>query len=409
MNLKQMAILTATVVALVVIVTLMKVGIGGRGADTGPKGEVVRLTKPALNFEATGGPTSRFSPMLPPDQEMKIDGHYDFGFKNDKDASVDVFVTKVSCNHCLRVQIGLAPDGGQAREKVPPPGPEVAWETLETEEVKKSNAHGFTVPPKRGGWVRLTWTDEEAGPKLLSADLRTTSKVGTAPPIRLQYGAFFVEPVRVLPDKKELSVDTLYSGDEKPRTAVFTVYSSTRDHFSLEAEPEEEQKARHPFVLCGTPELLTDKQCRDLENEHKHAFLCGYRVPVTVWEHLKDRREHDLGPFRAGVRLKGDALDEDLALYVVGTVRGSGILKVVGDENVEDRVVFGNFRRDIDVVKTVRVETRPGTTLRVDKKPDFMDAELKDESDGAGKLWGLTLTIRANAVSGHFPRPTTRP
>jgi hypothetical protein len=394
MNAKQMAILTAAVVALVVIVTLVKVGLGGHdGGGQGQKIDLPVLPDPHLTFKATGGPTSRFSPQLPPDQEMGVEGHHDFQFTNDKDAPVDVFVTRVSCNRCLRVQIGLTPDSGKVED--------VAWEALETEEVK-ANAHGFTVPPKRGGWVRLTWKDEEAGAKLLTADLRTTSSIGSAPTIPIQYGALFVERVRVLPEKKEMSVETLHSG-YGPRTAWFTVYSSTRPDFTLEAEKEEVQK-RHPFVTCGTPEPLTDEQCRALEKEHKRAFLCGYRVPVTVWERLKDGREHDLGPFRTGVALKCSLLDEDLGLYVLGTVHSDGV-KVVGDENVEDRVIFGNFRRDIDAVKTVRLETKQGTTLRIDKKPDFMEAELKDESDGAGKLWGLTLTIRANGVSGHFPRP----
>ncbi len=395
MNAKQMAILTAAVVALVVIVTLVKVGLGGHGSGQSGVPIPVVQTDPELNFVATGGPTSRFSPQLPPDKEKEVEGHHDFRFTNDKDVPVDVFVTRVSCNLCLRVQIGLAPDSGKVED--------VAWEALETEEVKKANAHGFTVPPKRAGWVRLIWKDEEAGAKLLTADLRTASSNGFAPNITLQYGALFVERVRVLPEKKDITVETLNSGDDRPHTAWFTVYSSTRPDFTLEAEKEEVQKRRHPFVTCGTPEPLTPDQCRDLEKEHKRAFLCGYRVPVTVWEHLKDGREHDLGPFRTGVSLKCNLLDEDLGLYIMGTVRGG--VKVVGDENVEDRVVFGNFRRDIDAVKTVRLETKQGTTLRIDKKPDFMEAELKDESDGVGKLWGLTLTIRANGVSGHFPRP----
>ncbi len=401
MNVKQMAILTATVVALVVVVTLMKVGLGGRAGDTGSVGEPVHLTDPHLKFDATGGPASRFSRKLPPDQEMGSEGHYDFRFTNDKDAPVDVFVTRVSCNRCLRVQIGLAPDGGQAGEKAPPPGPEVAWERLETEEVK-SNARGFTVPPKRSGWVRLTWKDEEAGVKILSADLRTTSRVGTAPHVLLQYAGYFVEPVRVVPEKKELSVDTLFATDEKPHTAWFTVYSSTRAAFTLVPEDADKQKG-HPFITCGQPVALTDEECRAEEKKHQHAFLCGYKVPVTVWERLKDGRQHDLGLFRTGVTLKSDVLADDLALYVFGTVRGD--VKVIGDENVEDHVVFGNFPRGSDRVKEVTVETPPGTTLRIDRKPDFMEAEVKDESDGAGKTWRLTVTIRANGVNGHFPQP----
>jgi hypothetical protein len=43
--------------------------------------------------------------------------------------------------------------------------------------------------------------------------------------------------------------------------------------------------------------------------------------------------------------------------------------------------------------------------LVVEKAPEFMEAKLEDESDGKGKTWGLTVTIKANAVNGRFPQP----
>jgi hypothetical protein len=399
MNLKQMAILTATVVALVVIVTLVKVGLGGLAGGGGQQGPTVELTKPHLNFTTTRGPASPFDDKIMPDREAKVEGHHDFWFANENDAPVELFVTKVSCNRCLTVKVGLAPEGAT---EAPAPESGVDWKALETEEVR-DNAKGTTVPAKRGGWVRLTWKDEEASGKILSADLRTTS-VGHAPNVRLEFGAVFVEPVRVLPEGNppELDVGMLASGDDRPHVFWFTVYSSTRASFSLEAESEVNQ-ARHPFVTCGTPVKLSDEECRAREKEHKRAFLCAYKVPLTVRERLKDGHEHDLGPFRTGVTLKSDALEDDLALYVHGTVRTGG-LRVVGDEKEEDRVVLGTFRRDIETVKTVRVETPRGTALKLDRKPEFMDVELKDESDNAGKTWALTVTVKANTVNGRFPR-----
>jgi hypothetical protein len=395
MSFKQMAILTATVVALVVIVTLMKVGLGG-GKD--PGGAPVNLSNPHLSFASSQGPRSEFDQNTPPDREVKVEGHYDFWFTNDNPKPVDIFVMKVSCNRCLTVKVGLAPEGGKADQ---PPGADMAWQTLETEELHET-AKGFTVPPSRGGWVRLTWKDEEAGPRRLSADLRTVSDVGLAPNIHLEFGGMFVEPVRVLPESKEEEAPQLMSGDDRPHTLWFTVYSSTRNEFTLTPESEKDQKDKHPFARCGAPQVLSAEKCRELEKEHKRNVLCAYRVPVTVWE-MKDGKEHDLGPYRAGVTLESDALEEKLALYVHGLIRENGV-KVICDENVEDRVVFGNFRRDIDAVKTVRVETRPGTALKIDRVPDWMKAELKDESNDAGKTWGLTVTIPANAVNGHFPR-----
>ncbi len=395
-----MAILTVTVVGLVVIVTLMKVGLGGQAGGAGAGGVSVSAEPmPHLTFTMAQGSGSRFDPSFKPEQEIKSEGHVDFWFANDKDAPVDVYVMHLSCNRCLSVTIGLAPEGARPAQL---PGADVAWQKMDTEEMHH-NAKAFTVPPKRGGWVRMNWKDEEPGERRLSVDVRTTSPVGPAPPARLEYTAAFIDPVRALPEDKELSVETLSSGDERPHTAQFTVYSSTREHFTLEPQSEGQQKERHPFVTCGRPVPLTEEECRGLEKEHKRAFLCGYKVPVTVAERLKDGREHDLGPFRTGVRLKTDVSDDDMVLYVHGTVRGGGV-RVVGDESLADRIALGTFRRDGGAEKTVRVETRPGTKLTVEKKPEFLETELKDESAGAGKTWGLKVTVRAGSVNGHFPQ-----
>ncbi len=399
-----MAILTATVVALVVIVTLMKVGLGGQTADKGGESPIP-VGNDQLNFLTKLGPSSRFSKTLPPEHEANSDGHHDFWFTNDNDSPVDLHVIRVSCNRCLRIQVGVAPEGWSPAQ---PPGEDVEWTALETQEVRHDKAKAFTVPPKRGGWVRLAWTDENPSQMTLSTELVTNSpKLGPGPMIRLEYTALFVDPVRTLPGSNppELGLETLSNGDERPHTVRFTIYSSTRKQFALEpTESEEKQKEAHPFVLCGKPVPLTDDECRALEKEHHRAFLCGYTVPVTVWERLADGREHDLGLFRSGVSLKTDVSDDPIALYVHGLVRDPGV-KVVADENFEDRIPFGTFRRDSDAIKTVHVEARQGTDLKIDKKPDFMDAELKDESGGAGKTWALTLTIRANSVNGRFPQP----
>src|SRR5262249_31955426 len=78
MTVKQMAILTATVVALVVIVTLMKVGLGGTDRKAqGPNVQAV-LSAPHLTFASVQGPRSEFNKNIPPDAEISTDGHYDF-------------------------------------------------------------------------------------------------------------------------------------------------------------------------------------------------------------------------------------------------------------------------------------------------------------------------------------------
>jgi len=203
-------------------------------------------------------------------------------------------------------------------------------------------------------------------------------------------------------------VDALLSGDPRPRVAKFTVYSSTRRSFTLQPESEKAQQARHPFVTCGQPTALTDEQCRTLEKEHRTDILCAYRVEVTVWERLEGR-EHDLGPFRTTVALKSDALPDDIGLTVSGVVRGPvTVVSGEGDAN-KDRIAFGAFPRSIGAIKTVTVEADPGVNVVIDKEkaPEFLKAELKDDSPGAArrKTWTLTVSIPANAVSGPFGGP----
>jgi hypothetical protein len=427
MSAKQMAILITTTVALVVIVTLVVVGLPGRGGEVDKPKDLPVLTEPHLAFaNANNGIVialpSGLDRSRPLEYEKKTDGHYDFWFKNEKDAAVEIFLTKLSCNRCLTAKAALAPDGWQAAQAAaavasggfgaaaqavapaPVPGPDVAWTSLDSEEVK-SGTRGFPVPPKGAGWVRLGWKDQEAGPQWLSADLRTTSPSGNAPPVHLQVRADFIEPVRVLPEKREADVGTLRRGDR--REASFTVYSSTRPAFALEPESDAE-KAKHPFVTCGEAVPLTGEECRKLEKARGSAVLCGYRVPVTVRERLGDGREHDLGPFRTAVALTSDVTDDAVALTVVGTVAGD-VTVVSGREDLKDRIDFEVFPRSGGDKKTVTVETEPGTALELeeDTVPAFMKADLKAEPQGSGprKAWSLTVTIPPNAVLGRFGHP----
>src|SRR5262249_17943596 len=156
--------------------------LGGLNSGPGKTGPTVELTNPHLTFANTRGPTSPFDKQLPPDREAKMEGHHDFWFTNENADPVELYVAKVSCNRCLSIKGGLAPEGVKEEQEA---GNDVTWQGLETEEMKE-NAKGFTVPAKRGGWVRMTWKDEDPGPKILSTDLRTTCpRVGNAPNVRL--------------------------------------------------------------------------------------------------------------------------------------------------------------------------------------------------------------------------------
>jgi hypothetical protein len=440
MSAKQIVILTAAVVSLVVIATLAKVYLGGIGGkERGVQQAPPVLANPHLTFPqarqtasvwVVTGPANPFDATRPPDEEAHSDGHYDFWFKNEDANPVDVFVAKLSCNRCLHLEIALAPEGwqaaqgaaaaglgpvaaaagaaqaAQAAQNPPVAGPDTVWQTLESEEVNRE-AKSFTVPPKRGGWARLAWRDEEAGGKLLSIDLRTVSPSGNAPPIHLQYGAIFIEPVRVVPETKFQTVGDINGGD-RPREAWFTVFSSTRTAFKLDPESDDDQKKKHPFAICGKPVPLTRPECDELQKEQKRAVTCGYKVPVTVYERLEDGREHDLGPFRWVVPVKSDVMDATIGLSVAGSVLGN--ITVLSDaEANRDRVEFGTFPRSREATKKVTVEAPLDTDLKVDKAPAVMKVELTPEEKtppgATHKTWSLTVTLPPDKISGHFPDP----
>jgi hypothetical protein len=439
MNAKQTVVLTATVVALVVVVTLIKVGLPSNKEPQGPK-MAPPLDKPHLTFDQmeqkagtwlVAGPASPLSTpndVRPPEQERGSNGHHDYWFRNENDQPVELFVTKLSCNRCLHFDVALAPEGFEATraaaaaglgpaaavagavQAAPVPGPDAVWQTLESQEHNRE-AKGFTVPPHRGGWARLAWTDEEAGVKLLYIDLRTESPAGNAPPVHLQYGAVFVEPVRVLPENKELSVENLRSGD-RPGEAWFVVYSSTRPEFRLEPQPDDVQQKRHPFVTCGKPLPLTRALCDEVQGKIKSVVLSGYRVPVYVRARLDDGREHDLGPFRTLIGLTSDALENNLGLLVTGTVVGDIKVFSGADDGgpdsrlLQDRLNLGTFDRSRGVTKRATVEAPVGTALEVEKAPDFLQVSLDPEKPPEGarlQTWSLTATIPPNKVSGRFP------
>jgi hypothetical protein len=429
MNTKQMAVLTAAVVALVVIVTLIKVGLGGRGMTATPlKGGAAVLTVPHLTFPRTELPTKWYDGKgPPPEEEIGSEGACDFWFVNEKDAPVEVFLAEVGCGRCTAVKIGLAPQGLQEAQvaaaiglgqtgalagapqaaSIPPePGPEVAWEILEAQDAKP-DAKGFTVPPGRKGWVHLGWRDQDAGPKRVTAKLRTSSPIGSAPMVTLQIQAMFGEAIRVWPSKKELTVETFVIGDERPREALFTVYSSTRKKFRLELDADAARKAG-PFVSCGQPVPLIERECRDLEKDCAHAVLSGYKIPVTVRSRVEGR-EHDLGPFRSTMAVKTDVLPDDIGLTVLGNVRGPVTILAGGAETEEDRITFGAFPRNIGSTKTVTVEAQPGVKVALeDTSLDFLEApQLEPEPQGkdSKQRWSLKLTIKPNVLSGPFGHP----
>jgi hypothetical protein len=389
MNAKHMALTTITLVAVIATATLVKVGLGGRGeSDKGPKqsdsvSNRTHLTVP----KATIPDADPQKPIPPPYGEIGHEGHHDFWFTNDNDASVDVFLRHVSCGRCVTMQIGLAPEGWSAEQA---PGPEVAWTTLESEEGKQEMP-GFTVPAKAAGWLRLIWNHKDTvAEEWLGAQLRTTCSVGKAPPVEVKVMVRFLEPVRTV--RPKLSLDPIRSGSDKPQTAWFQVYSVTRDSFSLEPT---EQKNPNPFVTCGRPVALSETECSNLRTETHLPVRCGYKVPVTVREQAGGQ-QHELGPFSESVALKSDALDENVKLTVTGTVEG--LVTVLCGET-KDQIALGAFPRITGTQRIVMIETAtPGTnvTLTIDDVPEFLNVsppKLESSRDGR-KRWRLDVSVK---------------
>jgi hypothetical protein len=414
MSNKQMVLTTASVMAVVVIVTLVKIGLGGRDDPKSNAGGT-DLGAPHLNVRSPTGPN------MPLYAEVGHEGHHDFYFTNDNDAPVDVSLNRVSCGKCVTMQIGLAPEGAQkaqdtpsggtdvpnslaeAMTKSPVAGGNVQWVPLEAEEAKH-DAKSFTVPAKSAGWLRLAWHDKNSiNEEDLGADLRTTSSVGKAPMFRVQVKVRFLDAVR--PYQAKLNLDPIRSGSNKPQTAWFKVFSVTRDKFDLKPEKAEEQKKRNPFVTCGDPELLSKDECKSLAEESRLPVLCGYKVKVTVSE-TTDGRQHDLGPFTAGVVLKSryrkseeleyEELD-DVALSVTGIVEG--VVTVVCGET-KDQITLGTFPRSTGTQTTatiMAVDAGTDVKLAVDSVPEFLKVQLTEEPrlkiGDRRKRWILSLSV----------------
>ena len=299
--------------------------------------------------------------------------------------------------------VALPPKAPGAGGTLPPQvlAPEgLEWHTVEPKEAKPG-AEGVVVPPKRGGWVRLEWNGEKLGDQKLGTAF-WMNDIYAGVTVNLEVAVRFIEALRVLPDGREIGVGPINVGD-RPKEVSFTVVSATRDTFTLEPMSEEAQKEKHPFVRAGKPVPLTADQLKKLTTELKLPVLSGYSVPVTVRERLDDGRQNDMGPFRTGVRLKSDASDEELTLVVNGTVHGD---IVVASDAEKDRIRLETFSAKNGMTKTAILESNAAADLELEKKPDFMDVELKATTAGAGgrKTWQLTVKIGPNAVNGPFPR-----
>ena len=353
-------------------------GAGRREATPAPAAGPARLV-----FGDTVWPLDPKNPDAQLDFEWRRPGHHDFAFRSEG-GPVRVRLNSTSCA-CTQVELGIGTD----------------WHVLRPED-----ADGITMPPGAASVVRLSWKGEELGPKRLSAELRTEAAEAPPTTVTLEVPLNFVRPVRVAPedslkepDSGEFWVGTLEPGTV--RTLPLIVWSSTRDHFSLNLPA-----AENPHVRCGPAQSLGSDECARLCRRSDATVLCGYRVPVTVLERTADGQDLDLGAFAHRLQFTSEADPEPVTVDLAGSVRGP---LTVGTDADRGEVSLGTFERGTGKSGELTLTTEEDALdVRVESVPDFLKVRLRGEKPpGPGrKAWLLTVTVPPDSLIGSIPPHT---
>jgi hypothetical protein len=274
----------------------------------------------------------------------------------------------------------------------------LTWETLE------QDGKGVSIPPHAGGLVRLKWKGDKPGDQLFWANLWVDEGAKTEYE-RFQVFIHFVEAIRIAPEgapgKAQTYIGRLYTGEE--RTARFLCTSDTRAKFTLTPAPPKE----HPCFTYGTPEPLSKEELKSLSDASGKPILAGYRVTVTVHEHV-GKTHLDMGPFRRKVAWKTDlAPDHEISSHIDGVVRGEVRLVTAEGEPYLDLGTFSANPLDF-----VLEGDEPQLQLTWDEAQtlDFLKVELLDGKDGqpagSGKSWRVRAVFKTDSIfRGRFPDP----
>jgi hypothetical protein len=405
-------ILAALVIPIVVfIAAYLKINAGGntkqiKEPDTQPTPEITLFFPRTTSLVDEKDPTGA-------EWETGVPGHYDFWFQNPNDVPITVGLSYKKCT-CSKVEIALESDEWKTWEAklslylmlktqgsldlLGPaltggydwalPEPERDWKML----VEKDS--GFEVHAGATGWVRIDWSSKKIGPDQLPVELWSHSKDSGAPLTRLAVLLVFVPPAGVEPRMLDVGV---ISAERDPTQKWVACMSPTRESFTIAVAKESD-----PFVDCGTPLRLSEKDCRVATAAQHLRVKSGYRVPVTVHERLADGRQLDLGPFQLKVFFKTDVAEEPLEFTIKGVVEGE-----VTVLSPEGRIQMGIFDAAFGEVKETVLESRNlDLNLEFDKAPSFLKVELSKEPKitGGVKTWGLRVEVPKRAVAGEFPR-----
>jgi hypothetical protein len=335
--------------------------------------------------------------------ELGFEGERAFAFDNLRDNPLTVGVVFKECQ-CSRIQICLIPEDWERldpQERQKRAGdPALKWDTLE------QDSHGFTVPARAGGLLRLTWKGKEAGDHRFAArfwiddDGRRLNQTVEAP-------VHVVPPVYIRAEnnrrRAQADVGEMIDGEE--RTAWFLCYSLTRPSFKLTPAPP----LADACLTYEAPEPLSERELKALEEQAGSSVRSGCRVAVKVHEKVGDIARLDLGPLRRIVVWNTDvAQGQQVSGIITGSVAGE--VRLTGTK-AKAFVDLGN----VSPGKTAPIEftlesTDPLIELSLDEKHtlDILTVELVDgkagkESDNK-KTWRVQVEFQKDsAFRGKFP------
>lgn len=379
---------------------------------------------PTLTFFSKRYPDEGFGTLT---LEHKQPGHQDYWFENDGDKEVRVGAVSKSCK-CQSVVVFVLPEDFATKRSVHGAsqvasatggllallGAAAATDNPATIRDLESQAERTTldaqtdapVPAGRVGWVRMTWTGEKPGPQLFSAVLWMHHS-GSGLNVTLERRGIFYDAVRLIEPERILGY---LRPENLPRKDGVLCFSSTRKAFKVtkaEAVPATDRPPSADALSVGTPTALTPAECREMETKFGDTrVVSGYFIPVTLQSVAADGKTPiDFGNFRRRLLISTDALEEPLAVVLVGAVLGD--VQVGGTED-RGRVSFGSFRQGSGPTRHLTLSsesTDAQLELIADRTPKFLQAKLTSVpiARALGKSWELEVTALP-AARGRFPR-----
>jgi hypothetical protein len=392
MKVKQVIILTVAVMALGALIGVLRAWLPSRTDD-----KQKSLNPQALTMETKASLVS----------EPITEGHYNFHFQNTHDVPITFGVLKRNCV-CASVQVCIAPDDWKeliaAELAQRAEDPSLNWEPMELD------GPGKSIPAGAAGWVRLNWRAGETGVKRYTAEL-WMQKPDRGAPLTLEVEATFVPPVIIREGQKLISdiydVGKLDRGDSLK--AAFMLFSQTRDKFELTPVPPRED----PCIEYGKPTVL-DKDMLEMLSSSQglqgKPVKFGYRVEVTIHEHVGDR-QLDLGAFRRTVAWTSPVAPERIEGRIRGIVLGEVSLANPGQY---PGINLGTVHPERPVEHTATLDTdNLDVRLTWDEKKSlpYLDVKLVEGPDGkrqgqGHKYWTVSVKYKRDCgFLGQFPEP----